>query len=426
MKLKRIVSVFLSGILVVGALSACGTREIPTEKSEPAKAPAGSLKPEDGAKLEFWAPSGNLAYGKAVAQSFEKKYKVKVEVQESGLDSVNKMMLDGPSGNGADVFIAAHDAFSTARDAGILLPLDESLKKEIKNVVSQGAVKTVESDGKLYGVPVSVESYALLYNKDLVKGKPAATMEQIEKEAVTYNNPQENKFWYLTVPTDGFPAYPFLSLDGFQLFGKNGADNNDPGFNTPEFEKGLERISALKKLIPIKADDLKMETMSQLEQNFKEGKTAYYPIGPWLVKSLRDEKVNFGVTLLPTLDGKQMKSFATVQNAYVSAYTKYPKAAQLFAQYLASGEGAALLYSQADKITARKDISNVEGLKNDKELSVYVAAFKDAVPMPSVRRMSYYWTIMQSVLSAVFDQKMTPREGAEKAQKDFDSLAASE
>ena len=78
-----------------------------------------------------------------------------------------------------------------------------------------------------------------------------------------------------------------MSLDGFELFGENGTDNDNPGFDTPEFEKGLERIAALKELIPIRAEDLKMETMSQLEQNFKDGKTAYYPIGPWLVQSLK-------------------------------------------------------------------------------------------------------------------------------------------
>ena len=110
----------------------------------------------------------------------------------------------------------------------------------------------------------------------------------------------------------------------------------------------------------------------------------------------------------------------------MSAYTEYPKAAQLFALYLASEEGASLLYSEAYQITARKDISNVEGLKEDEELRVYVEAFQDAVPMPSVKRMSYYWTVIQSVLNAVFDQKLTPAEGAQKAQKDFDALVASE
>ena len=44
------------------------------------------------------------------------------------MDIVNKMTLDGPSGNGADVFMAPHDAYLTAKDSGILLELDEKEK----------------------------------------------------------------------------------------------------------------------------------------------------------------------------------------------------------------------------------------------------------------------------------------------------------
>ncbi|WP_308779511.1 hypothetical protein [uncultured Clostridium sp.] len=46
--------------------------------------------------------------------------------------------------------------------------------------------------------------------------------------------------------------------------------------------------------------------------------------------------------------------------------------------------------------------------------------------MPSTKRISYYWTIMQSVLNPVFDGKMTPEEGAKKAQSDFEALVTSE
>ena len=102
-------------------------------------------------------------------------------------------------------------------------------------------------------------------------------------------------------------------------FGEDGKNNDDPGFGTPEFLKALERVRDLHELIPINADDLKIETITQLEQNFMEGRTAYYPIGPWLIKTLKDQNVNFGVTTLPTMDGKQMKTMAGVQNAYVSA-----------------------------------------------------------------------------------------------------------
>lgn len=445
MKMKKLLSIVMMVVMVATCIG-CSKKNIPVKsqdnstengtktETDPSNETeeqgaevtneSNELKPEEGAELKFW--TGDVGFGKDVAKSFEKKYGVKVNVEEMGLDIVSKMTLDGPAGNGADVFMAAHDNFAVALDSGILLEFDANTADQIKGEVNETAVKTVTKDDKIYGVPVAVETYALLYNKDLVKGTPATTFEQIMKEAKTYNNKEENKFWYLTVPTDGYPAYCFLSLDGFNLFGPDGTDNLKPGFDTKEFEKGLERIAALKEIIPIQSDDLKMETMSLLEQNFKDGKTAYYPIGPWLLKSLKEEHVNYGVTTLPTYDGKQMKAFGVVQNAHVSAYTKYPKAAKLFATYLVSEEGAALLYSKANKITSRKDITNVEGLKDDQELKVYAEQFNNAIPMPSAKRISYYWTIMQSVLSSVFDGKMTPSEGAKKAQKDFDALVDSE
>ena len=402
MKFKKIINLCLVASMLLGALSGCSKKEIPTDEDNNVKEEAAELKPEEGAELSFWVLSGDAEFGKAVAGEFEAKYGVKVEVQEAGFDVVNKMMLDGPSGNGADVFVAPHDLFTTAKDSGVVAELSSNASKIVKDQVSEVAVKTVTDDGKIYGVPVSVETYALLYNKDLVKG----------------------------VPTDGFPAYPYLSLNGFELFGPDGKDGDNPGFNTEEFKKGLENIAKLKEFIPIKADDLKMETMTLLEQNFKDGKTAYYPIGPWLIKSLKAENVNFGVTKLPTLDGKQMKSLSGVQSAYVSSYSKYPQAAELLATFLSSDEAAQLLYEKSYKITAKNDISNVKGLndisnvkglKEDKDLSVFTEQFKNSVPMPSTKRISYYWTIMQSVLNPVFDGKMT-----KKAQSDFEALVTSE
>lgn len=425
MKFKKIISLTLAASIIAAAITGCSKKEIPTE-DENASNDSAELTPEEGAELTFWTLSGDSEFGQAVAEAFEAKYGVKVNVQENGLDSVNKMMLDGPAGNGADVFMAAHDKFMTAKDAGLLAELSEKSSETVKNEINEVAVKTVSANGKIYGVPVSIETYALLYNKDLVKGEAAKTMEEIMEEALKYNDPASNKFWYLTVPTDGYPAFPFLSLYGFELFGADGIDEDNPGFNSEEFKKGLEKIAELKEIIPIKAEDLKMETMSLLEQNFKEGKTAYYPIGPWLIKSLKDEKVNFGVTTLPTMDGRQLKSFSAVQNAYVSSYSKYPKAAELFALFLASEEAAQILYDKAYRITAREDISNIEGLKDDEELRVFSEAFKTSVPMPSSKRMSYYWTIMQGVLNSVFDGNLSPEEGAAKAQSDFEALVASE
>lgn len=59
-------------------------------------------------------------------------------------------------------------------------------------------------------------------------------------------------------------------------------------------------------------------------------------------------------------------------------------------------------------------------------MKVFTEQFSDSVPMPTSKRMSYFWTVSESVYSAVFDGTLTPEEGVEKAQKDFDALVQSE
>ncbi|CDH90932.1 Maltose/maltodextrin ABC transporter, substrate binding periplasmic protein MalE [Clostridium botulinum B str. Eklund 17B (NRP)] len=417
--------IFLPVLIVtlMFSLISCRNREIPFDDDSELEETS-ELKPEKEAELVYW--TDDLDFGQAIAKSFEEKYKVKVNVQKIGLDSMDKMMLDAPTGNGADVFMAANDNFSKGKDSGIFAKIRPSIKKEIEEVTNETALKTVTSDDELYGIPVSIESYAMLYNKDLVKEKPSETFEQIEEEANKYNDKNINKFWFLTIATDGYSAYPFLSVDGFRLFGENGNDGDNPGFNTKEFENGLEAISKLRKIIPIESEDLKLQASTFLEQNFRNGKTAYYPIGPNAIKELKKSGVNFGITKLPTYGGKPMRAFSVVQNAHVSAYTKYPNASQLFAQYLVSKDAASLLYRKAYKITSRKDTSNIEGLKDDEYMKVYAEQFNNTDPMPSTKRISYFWTIMESTLGSVFDGNITPNEAAEKIQKDFDALVQSE
>lgn len=160
---KQVISMMLAGMMLLSMLGGCGKKEIPVEE-ETNKESTKELAPEEDAKLKFWVGGGKLEYGQAVAEAFEEEYGVPVEVEEAGIDIVNKMTLDGPSGNGADVFMAPHDAYLTAKDSGILLELDEKVEDEVRDVVSDIAVKTVETDDKLYGVPVSIECYALLYS----------------------------------------------------------------------------------------------------------------------------------------------------------------------------------------------------------------------------------------------------------------------
>ncbi|MBU5334495.1 maltose ABC transporter substrate-binding protein [Anaerocolumna aminovalerica] len=381
-----------------------------------------NLVPEEGAKLTYW--TGDVEFGEAVGKKFEEKYGVPVTVEEVGLGAIDKIALSGPAGTGADVFMSPHDSFQHGVASGLFLELEEPVVTNIKERVNEVGVETVTAEGKVYGVPISLETTCLFYNKDIVGEKPAAALEEIMEKAKEFNDSAKNEFYFLATIGDGYKIYPMLSSYGFSLFGEGGKDENNPGFDTDEFEKGLELVSSLHEIMPINAIDL--GNVSFLKSRFMEGKVAYEISGPWDIAEFKKSGVNFGVTVLPTFKGRVLTPFAGVQNAHVSAFTDYPIAAQLFAEYLVSDEAASLLYEVANKIPTLKDISNIRGLSEDEYIKPFVEQFANSFPMPSAQRISYYWTISASVCQAVFDGQLTPEEGRQKAVSDWNTMLTTE
>lgn len=437
---KRILSILLVVLLVL-SFTGC-KKEIPIDdttvvtdkeiKENSAKDEADSsqndqpeevsLVPEEGAKLTYW--TGDVGFGEAVGKKFEEKYGVPVTVEEVGLGAIDKIALSGPAGTGADVFMSPHDSFQHGVASGLFLELEEPVVANIKERVNEVGVETVTAEGKVYGVPISLETTCLFYNKDIVGEQPAATLEEIIEKAKEFNDPSNNIFYFLTTIGDGYKIYPMLSSYGFSLFGEGGRDENNPRFDTEEFEKGLGLVSSLHEIMPVSAIDL--GNVSFLKSQFMEGKVAYEISGPWDITEFKKSGVNFGVTVLPTFNGRALTPFAGVQNAHVSAFTDYPVAAQLFAEYLVSDEAASLLYEVANKIPTLKDINNIRGLADDEYIKPFVEQFANSHPMPSVQRISYYWTISASVCQAVFDGQLTPSEGRQKAVSDWNTMLTTE
>ena len=424
--IKKLSVVSLALTLAVGG-AGCAKKELPVDTTTPTDSAttvneSGELEPEPGAKLLAWID--NEKYGQALVEGFNKKYPdIEVEIQEkASVESAGKIELDGPAGNGADVFMLPHDRVIGAIDSGILLPIDPSAVKVLEEKTAPNALKTVQYDGNTYGVPVAVESVGIFYNKDLVT-EPAKTFEEIFEFAKIFNNPQDNKFAFAMDIANAYTAYGLLTPYGFQLFGDDGTNVDDPGFASEEFLKGLEFIQSINKILPVQTSDLKGEFIGE---QFKAGKIAYILDGPWKIEDFRKAGMNIGVMTIPTINGNTPTPFAGVQNMHVSAYTKYPNAATLFAEYAGSEEGANILYQTVYKAPALKDTSVVEGLNEDEFLPVFVEQFQDAFPMPSHARMSYYWSIGEKAISLVFNGQVTPEEAQKAAVDEWNSLVASE
>ena len=428
MKKRKLCSLLLASIMAASALCGC-SKKLPPEAVQNSAAEAdpedvsGKIIPEEGAKLLLW--TDKQAYGEAIAKGFMEAYPgVTVTAEEVGFtDARTKMELDGPAGSGADVFMISHNRLGSAISSGMVMAFEGDVRDRLLSELSDAAIKSASQDGKLYGAPVSVEANSFFYNKDIVGDEPAGTFEEIMEFAETFNDPAKNQFAFMMDAANGYSAYGFLTTYGYKLFGESGTDRDEPGFDSPEFEKGLEFYQELKKILPVESQDLKGEFVNE---QFKQGKTAYILGGPWNIVDFRNAGVNFGVMTMPTLNGRTPTPFAGLKVAHVSAYTDYPHAAMLLAEYMASEPGAIILYDTNYKTTALKDISAVPELLEDRDLSVFSRQFETAFPVPNIDRMDYYYSISEKALALVFDGQLEPAEAAKKAMEEWNSLVASE
>lgn len=82
-------------------------------------------------------------------------------------DAAGQIALDGPAGVGADLFAAPHDKLGELVSAGSVLPTVNA--DAVKKAVLGACSTALTYNGTMYGYPVSAETYALFYNKALIK-----------------------------------------------------------------------------------------------------------------------------------------------------------------------------------------------------------------------------------------------------------------
>lgn len=122
----------------------------------------------------------------------------KMEYRKFSVDTYKQDLLDAlAAGNGPDIFMIRNSWMPAFADK--ITPIPEGLinireyQSQFTDVVSRDNVWT---DGKIYGIPLSTDSLALYYNKDLLNAagitQPPATWEQLQADAERITNIDAN------------------------------------------------------------------------------------------------------------------------------------------------------------------------------------------------------------------------------------------
>nr|WP_313782160.1 maltose ABC transporter substrate-binding protein [Paenibacillus larvae] len=362
---------------------------------------------------------GRKTFTEQIAKKFTEKYHVEIQIDElSPTDQVTRLLTDGPTGLAADVVIFPHDQLGRAATANLVLPNDvfgDKTKQENTEIAVQG----VTYGGKMYGYPRAAETYALYYNKDLVKEAPKS-FEDVVSFGKTYMDKENNKYGLMWETGNFYFNYPFFASTGGYVFGKNGTDKNDIGLNNEGSLEGMKTYISLKEILPVNTGDINPDIKRGL---FTSGDVAMDINGPWELagykKALGDK---LGITPVPTIGGKPAVSFSGIKAWYVNAYSKYPNAAKLFARFASDKEAQLLLNKTVGSVPANKEALENAQIKNDPYVSAFAEQFKNSQPMPSNPETSNVWNPMGAAFAEIWNNNKDVKSSLDNAVKQMKDL----
>src|SRR5574344_1565154 len=321
--------------------------------------------------------------------------KVVVKYEPVGAtDARAKIELDGPAGVGADVFVAPHDHIGALYNGGHVLENDDP---NFKNDFIPAAITGASDRGKACGYPLGISTYALSYNKDLIKEAPK-TWDEVVSFAKKFNDKSQNKYAIVWEVANAYYDYLFMGGFGAPLFGPNGNDRAQHNINSANAVKGLQYFQSLRKqILDVPSADM---TGDFCNSSFTEGKAAMIITGPWKISDFKKSGVDFGITTLPEFpeQNKPATSFSGVRLAFVSAYSEHPEEAAEFAEFLTSHDCLLKRFEFTSQIPPRVDITTNDPLSNG-----ILAQTKNAVPMPTISQMGTYWSAMNAAYAGIWD-----------------------
>jgi multiple sugar transport system substrate-binding protein len=252
------------------------------------------------------------------------------------------------------------------------------------NSLSPSHVKLGTYDGKVYGMPLSVETSIFAWNKDLYKQagldpeKAPTTWEEItaNAEKIRALGGDTYGFYFSGGGCGGCMIFTFTPLTwgaGADILSE---DSKTATLDTPQMRKAVEiyRNLVAKDTVPAgSASDNGVNFLT-----FTNGKIGQQSLGAFAIGTLvtQHPEINFGVTLIPSVDGKT-SSFAGGDNFVVTKGTPKLESVKKFLEFTYSLEGQKIM-AKFGSLPTRGDIADqvLEGL--DPRLKVGIEAIKVA------------------------------------------------
>ncbi|MEI0532206.1 ABC transporter substrate-binding protein [Brachyspira pilosicoli] len=302
--------------------------------------------------------------------------------------------------------------------AGLFEDITDRFNAWDDNKFLDGAINSAIYDGKIYGLPISINCLALFYDKDAFEEnnlEVPTNWTQLEEAAkVLTTADRKGIAWSGIKNEEGtFQLLPWIISAG----------GNINKINSPECVKALTFLTDLVKN-GYASQELLVLGQSDLDKSFNVGKTAMMINGPWIMASIRKNAPdkNWGVAKIPM--DKQYASVLGGEN-FAIIKDKNIEGAWDFLTWFLSTEVSQNYCKDIEKFSPKVNVDIDTMYGDDPIMKVFADQIKYAMP----RGPHPKWPEISSIIinaeheSITFNK--TPQQALDEAQAKIDEINAS-
>ena len=429
--MKKVLALLLALTMII-SLTACKTDSKSQEKNNPTPAnkEAVTTSPEEVVTINFWSFHTG-AEGEFLANAVklfnETHDNIKVEQTVANQSDYITTLIPTAYANGEapDVFYVEPSTFTKYASKGMLADLSSYYSDKLKADILPSALEAASLDGKIYALPMEMETLGLFYNVDMLKNagiNPPTTWEELYSAAKALTT---EDVYGLVLPVEDsgytlFNWWPFMWMNGADVLS---TDRSKCVVNSPEMVQALDfwgsffREGLSPSSLQIGPWDI---------GNIGTGVAAMQVSGTYVINAAETTygDVNIGVVPLPAPEGKKSVTVAGGQKLAANAQSKNIDAAAEFIFWLYGNTEDTSLASKwvteakfayparQSVIDANSEIYT-KGLRKD-----FTDFYNTAVPEPSYS--AEISDILSDTLQSVMFGGISGEEAAAQAQKDID------
>lgn len=411
--LRKILGCIAATTLVSSALVGCSSSGDTSTKNQ-------DTAINKKVSLKLWIAE-NSATQKAINDlnaKFNKKYPlINVTVSQFNLEDMRKNFVSTSiSGAGPDIILGPGDNIGVFQTANIIQPIEDVVGKDFLNRFTKESVKAATYKGKVWEVPDRVSSgLFLIYNKKIVDKVPT-TFEDLQTLGKKLQDEKKVQYGLVFDEIEPYYSSMFMSCFNANFFDNVNAAKPKPTLNSSAMKQWAEYLSKLHSsgLLPEDAD------ANMADNLFEEGKSAFIISGPWSFNTYKKAGVDFGVTTLPTVNGKLMKPLSSISGFAVSSNVKdatKKAAVAKFLDFMSSKSSQVILSEAHGKLPTNIETLKTDKYKTDPMYSIQTEQYKNCLPMPIIPQMRAIWDAIRPVQQDMFSGKVSPNKAPDQIQQ---------